>query len=772
MAVGRNKTYINELNNQLYCEAYNGMTSGGLVFGKGFTKSPLPLLLMQVSVVNVLSAFFQFLLSPFGQYSFVSQILAGIALGPSLLSRVEKIREKLFLPQMGNAMINAFENLGLMIIFFVTSVQVDLSVFKKPGKLAFTIAMSAFVLPLTINISFAVYLKRYIANEELQQTLPTIAAYESLTIFQQTLCVLQDLKILNSELGRIAINSSLIASLGCFILSTFGLQLAEFNSSGGKRAFFCIQLSQILMIAVIVLVLRPAMLWMIRHSPERKPLKESYISFIFMMILGCTLFAEFTGQHAVHGPIMLGMATPDSPPMGSNLALRLGSFAWTVLMPGYTINVGKRVNIYNIGLENVLFVGLIAASGTLVKFVSIIIPSLYYKMPIKDALPLGLIMTSRGIFDILAYYRAKQNKIIGDESFTTMVIASLFHSIIIAPIVKTLYNTSRRYTTFNKRTIQHSKRHSEIRIILCIHEQDHVPPSINIVEITNPTKDSPLAVYVLYLEELIGRTIPLFISHKYERELSHKPTIASRIINVFHQYEEQTQGIDVIQCFTSLAPYNSMHDDICQLAHEKFGTLVILPIHKPDSLSIRAVNKNVLDNAPCSVAIFFGRGLLTSHHFWRSQSVISVCVIFIGGADDREALAYSVRMAEHPRIRLTVIRFVDEEYTPTNLVDNQDDEYSINTFRVVTYENKFVEYKEENLIEASETVQVVKFIEEDFDLVLCGRRHDDEWPPLNGLSEWSEIQEMGAIGDMLVSTESMHRASVLVIQQQGVRVDQ
>ena len=103
---------------------------------------------------------------------------------------------------------------------------------------------------------------------------------------------------------------------------------------------------------------------------------------------------------------------------------------------------------------------------------------------------------------------------------------------------------------------------------------------------------------------------------------------------------------------------------------------------------------------------------------------------------------------------------VDEEYTLTNLVDKQDDEYSINTFRVATFGNKFVEYKEENLIEASETVQVVKFIEEDFDLVLCGRRHDDEWPPLKGLSDWSEIQEMGAIGDMLVSTESMRRASV------------
>ncbi|KAK3227414.1 hypothetical protein Dsin_007276 [Dipteronia sinensis] len=768
MSLRRNTTHINALNNRLYCEAYNGMTSGGLVSGKDFTKSPLPLLLMQVSVVNVLSAIFQFLLSPLGQFSYVSQIMAGIALGPSLLSRIEKFREKLFIPQMGNAMINAFENLGLMIIFFVLSVQVDLSVFKKPGKLAFTIAMSIFVLPLAINIPLALYLKRYIANKELQQTLPAIAAFESLTTFQQTLCVLQDLKILNSELGRIALNSSLIATLGSFIFSTVGLQVAELKSSGSKRAFLCVQLSQILMIAVIVLVFRPAMLWMIRHTPERKPLKESYISFIFMMILCCSLFGEFTGQHAMNGPIMLGMATPDSPPMGSNLAHKLGTFAWSVLMPGYTLNVGKRVNIYKIGFENVLFVGLMAACGTLVKFVCIIIPSLHYKMPIKDALPLGLVMTSRGIFDILTFYRAKQYKIIGDESFTTLVVVSLFHSVIIAPIVKTLYDTSRRYMTYNKRTIQHSKRHSELRIVVCLHEEDHVPPIINIVEITNPTKDSPLAVYVLYLEELIGRTIPLFISHQYERESSNKSTITSRIINVFHQYEEQTQGIDTTQCFTSVSPYHSMHDDICQLAHEKFCTLVILPFHKPDSLYMRAVNKNVLDHAPCSVAIFFGRGLLMSPNFWRSQSVISVCVIFIGGADDRETLAYSVRMAGHPRIRLTVIRFVDEEYTPTNLVDTQHDEYSINTFRVATYGNKFVEYKEENLIEASETTQVVKFIEEDFDLVLCGRRHDDELPPLKGLSEWSEIKEMGVIGDLLVSTESMCRASVLVVQQQGV----
>lgn len=51
--------------------------------------------------------------------------------------------------------------------------------------------------------------------------------------------------------------------------------------------------------------------------------------------------------------------------------------------------------------------------------------------------------------------------------------------------------------------------------------------------------------------------------------------------------------------------------------------------------------KKVLKVAPCSVGILFDRGIFSdcTHIFARSLK-INVCVIFIGGPDDCEALAY------------------------------------------------------------------------------------------------------------------------------------
>lgn len=68
----------------------------------------------------------------------------------------------------------------------------------------------------------------------------------------------------------------------------------------------------------------------------------------------------------------------------------------------------------------------------------------------------------------------------------------------------------------------------------------------------------------------------------------------------------------------------------------------------------------VLKHAMCSVGIFVGRGLGGMAHVPASNVSYSVTVLFFGGRDDREALAYGAHMAEHPGIRLTIIRFIVE----------------------------------------------------------------------------------------------------------------
>jgi hypothetical protein len=93
-----------------------------------------------------------------------------------------------------------------------------------------------------------------------------------------------------------------------------------------------------------------------------------------------------------------------------------------------------------------------------------------------------------------------------------------------------------------------------------------------------------------------------------------------------------------------------MYQDICKLAIINKATLIILPYHndsfehlRGSRVGVRYVNLNVLAHAPCSVGIFVDKG-----HFQQPLSTISsqhsfhhFAVLFLGGADAREALVYA-----------------------------------------------------------------------------------------------------------------------------------
>lgn len=53
-----------------------------------------------------------------------------------------------------------------------------------------------------------------------------------------------------------------------------------------------------------------------------------------------------------------------------------------------------------------------------------------------------------------------------------------------------------------------------------------------------------------------------------------------------------------------------------------------------------------------------------------------------------------------------------------------------------------------------------------YELIMVGIKHEESFEILQGLSVWSENEELGEIGDLLVSRDLKLTASVLAVQQQ------
>lgn len=360
-----------------------------------------------------------------------------------------------------------------------------------------------------------------------------------------------------------------------------------------------------------------------------------------------------------------------------------------------------------------------------------------------------------------------------EQSYTTMILSTVAITAIAAPTVRWLSRNSKLYAPYGLRTIEHSKPNRELRILVCIHSQDDVPTLLNLVEASNATT---VRVWNLNLVELLGRAVPMLISHNVPRRSSYSTMPYIKQINkAFQKYEEESGRWVSVQSYTSVSPYKTMHQDICMLALDKKASLIILPFCKQQTSgstrepvvdrTLRIMNSNVLDEAPCSVGILVDHG--QQRNLFARNSSYRVCMIFLGGADDREALAYGALMVGHPRVWLDVVRIQPNTRDETDVEQSEIDDKFVALFRIKCTGNPRMSYREERVNDCEETINVIRHMEKEYNLILVGRQHESKSILVKGLCQWCENPELGVIGDFIACSEfSKGRVSVLVVQQQ------
>jgi hypothetical protein len=295
-----------------------------------------------------------------------------------------------------------------------------------------------------------------------------------------------------------------------------------------------------------------------------------------------------------------------------------------------------------------------------------------------------------------------------------------------------------------KRDIMHCKRNAELRILACIHRPHNIVAVTKLLEVSCPSSERPLAIYVLHLIELIGRASPIFISHQMQNKTtSNNSSYSDNIIRAFNNFEQDNQGAVSVNVFTVISPFKYIHDDICILGLDKLTSLIVLPFHRKWSIdgfvesedsAVQALNCNVLELALCSVGILIDRGHL-GHSMVSLDSSYSVAMIFFGGNDDREALTFAKRMANHSKIILTVVHFVASGNEIGNDWDKLLDNEILKDVKLNDAGDEYVILLEEMVNDGAQMALMVRSMVNKYNLIIVGRRHNLKSPQTSGLAE-------------------------------------
>ncbi|XP_050889898.1 cation/H(+) antiporter 15-like [Lathyrus oleraceus] len=266
------------------------------------------------------------------------------------------------------------------------------------------------------------------------------------------------------------------------------------------------------------------------------------------------------------------------------------------------------------------------------------------------------------------------------------------------------------------------------------------------------------------------------------------------ITNTFEELVEQYNAVR-FDMSSVVSSYTTIHEDIYNVAEEKRANLILLPFHKEYSTIEDApeiihnehyeINKNILQQAPCSLGIFVDRGLRSF-----LETKLCIIMIFIGGPDDREALSIAWRMDRHLGTQLHVVRInllgkATEETklkmeksksrhgmlstVIDNMMQKELDKECIISFRhKAVNNNASIVYSEKEVHSnmGEETPTLLNDIDKpEYDLYIVGQGSGKNFVIFSRLLEWCDHLELGVIGDIMVSTSFGTQSFVLIVQQ-------
>ena len=410
----------------------------------------LPLLIAQIIVILVAARLVGALVRRLGQPQVVGEMLAGIALGPSLLgAQAPAIAAALFPPN-SLGFLSALSQIGLLVFMFLVGLELDPKVLRERGRSAIVISHASIVAPFLLGAILAIVLYPTLAGAQVGFTgfALFMGAAMSVTAFPVLARILSERHLHRTPLGAIAIACAavddvtawcILAAVVVIVRATGGHAASAgmplWITIGGSAAF----------VGLMVTAGRHSLRTLETRYAARGRLTQDSIAVLVLALLASAWITERLGVHALFGAFLVGAISPKNEGFVRAVLERFEDTMVVLLLPLFFAFTGLRTEITLItGTQGWLVCALVIAVAIVGKVGGSAVAARATAMPWRDATVIGILLNTRGLMELVILNVGLDIGVISRELFAMMVLMALATTFMTTPLVAWLLGVPSR----------------------------------------------------------------------------------------------------------------------------------------------------------------------------------------------------------------------------------------------------------------------------------------------------------------------------------------
>ncbi len=398
----------------------------------------MTLVLIQMSVVLLMTFSCGWLACRLGQSRVIGEIVGGIVLGPSVLGHVWPVASARLFPAESLHTLEMLSNVGLVLYLFLVGMELDTSQLRQQKSTALAASGTSIVVPFLAAALLAHPLRVRFSPHGIGSTpfVLFLGIAMSITAFPVLARILDERELTRTPLGTTAILCAAFDDVVAWLLLAVTLTLIDASQGsasllsrfGGLAAYL------LLMFGVV----RPLSAKVARRHANRVFSYEILAVTLAFLLLSAAA-TDWAGVHPLFGAFVAGVCFPRIAAWQAAARVRMEMLTSALLLPIFFALTGlkTRLDLLN-GPTMWLWAGIVLLGAVGGKVGGAVLAARWSGQSWRTALALGALLNTRGLVELVVLNIAYSVGAFSPTLFTMMVLMALVTTMCTTPMLNAL----------------------------------------------------------------------------------------------------------------------------------------------------------------------------------------------------------------------------------------------------------------------------------------------------------------------------------------------